>query len=153
MWIVQLALRRPYTFLVAAIALLLMTPLVLLRTPTDIFPNINIPVVSVIWQYAGMSAQEIEQRILYVHERSLSATVNDIEHIESNAYNGVGIIKVFLQEGASVDGAVAQLTAIAQTVTRLMPPGQTPPLILRYNAGTVPVMQYSLTKGCDIVWH
>ncbi len=147
MWIVQLALRRPYTFLVAAIALLLMTPLVLLRTPTDIFPNINIPVVSVIWQYAGMSAQEIEQRILYVHERSLSATVNDIEHIESNAYNGVGIIKVFLQEGASVDGAVAQLTAIAQTVTRLMPPGQTPPLILRYNAGTVPVMQYSLTSS------
>ena len=147
MWIVQLALRRPYTFLVAAIALLLMTPLVLLRTPTDIFPNINIPVVSVIWQYAGMSAQEIEQRILYVHERSLSATVNDIEHLESNAFNGVGIIKVFLQEGASVDGAVAQLTAIAQTVTRLMPPGQTPPLILRYNAGTVPVMQYSLTSS------
>jgi multidrug efflux pump subunit AcrB len=147
MWIVQLALRRPYTFLVAAIALVLMTPLVLLRTPTDIFPNINIPVVSVIWQYAGMSAQEIEQRILYVHERSLSATVNDIEHLESNAFNGVGIIKVFLQEGASVDGAVAQLTAIAQTVTRLMPPGQTPPLILRYNAGTVPVMQYSLTSS------
>ena len=120
MWIVQLALRRPYTFLVAAIALLLLTPLVLLRTPTDIFPNINIPVVSVIWQYAGMSAQEIEQRILYVHERSLSATVNDIEHLESNSFNGVGIIKVFLHEGASVDGAVAQLTAIAQTVTRLM---------------------------------
>ena len=147
MWIVQLALRRPYTFLVAAIALLLLTPLVLLRTPTDIFPNINIPVVSVIWQYAGMSAQEIEQRILYVHERSLSATVNDIEHLESNSFNGVGIIKVFLHEGASVDGAVAQLTAIAQTVTRLMPPGQTPPLIIRYNAGTVPVMQYSLTSS------
>jgi multidrug efflux pump subunit AcrB len=146
MWIVQLALRRPYTFVVAALALLLLTPFVLLRTPTDIFPSINIPVVSVIWQYAGLSAHEIEQRILYVHERSLSATVNDIERVESNSYNGVGIIKVFLREGASVDGAVAQITAVAQTVTRLMPPGQTPPLVIRYSASTVPVLQYSLTS-------
>ena len=147
MWIVQLALRRPYTFVVAALALLLLTPFVLLRTPTDIFPSINIPVVSVIWQYAGLSAQEIEQRILYIHERSLSATVNDIEHVESNSYNGVGIIKVFLRDGASVDGAVAQITAVAQTVTRLMPPGQTPPLVIRYSASTVPVLQYSLTSN------
>jgi multidrug efflux pump subunit AcrB len=147
MWIVQLALRRPYTFVVAALALLLLTPFILLRTPTDIFPSINIPVVSVIWQYAGLSAQEIEQRILYVHERSLSATVNDIEHVESNSYNGVGIIKVFLRDGASVDGAVAQITAVAQTVTRLMPPGQTPPLVIRYSASTVPVLQYSLTSN------
>ncbi len=146
MWIVRLALRRPYTFVVAALALLLLTPFVLLRTPTDIFPSINIPVVSVIWQYAGLNAQEIEQRILYVHERSLSATVNDIEHIESNSYSGVGIIKVFLREGASVDGAVAQITAVAQTVTRLMPPGQTPPLVIRYSASTVPVLQYSITS-------
>jgi len=146
MWIVRLALRRPYTFVVAALALLLLTPLVLLRTPTDIFPSINIPVVSVIWQYAGLNAQEIEQRILYVHERSLSATVNDIEHIESNSYSGVGIIKVFLRDGASVDGAVAQITAVAQTVTRLMPPGQTPPLVIRYSASTVPVLQYSITS-------
>lgn len=147
MWIVQLALRRPYTFVVAALGLLLLTPFILLRTPTDIFPSINIPVVSVIWQYAGLSAQEIEQRILYVHERSLSATVNDIEHVESNSYNGVGIIKVFLRDGASVDGAVAQITAVAQTVTRLMPPGQTPPLVIRYSASTVPVLQYSLTSN------
>ena len=147
MWIVQLALRRPYTFVVAALALLLLTPFILLRTPTDIFPSINIPVVSVIWQYAGLSAQEIEQRILYIHERSLSATVNDIEHVESNSYNGVGIIKVFLRDGASVDGAVAQITAVAQTVTRLMPPGQTPPLVIRYSASTVPVLQYSLTSS------
>jgi multidrug efflux pump subunit AcrB len=146
MWIVQLALRRPYTFVVAALGLLLLTPFILLRTPTDIFPSINIPVVSVIWQYAGLSAHEIEQRILYVHERSLSATVNDIEHVESNSFNGVGIIKVFLREGASVDGAVAQITAVAQTVTRLMPPGQTPPLVIRYSASTVPVLQYSLTS-------
>jgi multidrug efflux pump subunit AcrB len=146
MWIVRLALRRPYTFVVAAIVLVLLTPFILLRTPTDIFPNINIPVVSVIWQYAGLDAQEIEQRILYNHERSLSATVNDIEHIESNSYNGVGIIKVFLQQGASVDAGVAQITAVAQTILRQMPPGQTPPLIIRYNASTVPILQYSVTS-------
>ncbi|KAB2668822.1 MAG: efflux RND transporter permease subunit, partial [Verrucomicrobia bacterium] len=123
MWIVRLALRRPYTFVVAALVLVLLTPLLLLRTPTDIFPSINIPVVSIIWQYAGLSAQEIEQRIIYNHERSLTATVNDIEHVESNAYNGVGVIKVFLRPGASVDAGVAQITAIAQTILRQMPPG------------------------------
>jgi multidrug efflux pump subunit AcrB len=146
MWIVRLALRRPYTFVVAALLLLLVTPFVLLRTPTDIFPNIDIPVISVIWQYAGLDAQEIEQRLLYNHERSLSATVNDIEHIESNAYNGVGIIKVFLQQGASVDAGVAQITAVAQTILRQMPPGQTPPLVIRYSASTVPILQYSITS-------
>jgi multidrug efflux pump subunit AcrB len=146
MWIVRLALRRPYTFVVAALVLLLLTPFVLMRTPTDIFPAINIPVVSVIWQYAGLNATEIEQRILYNHERSLSATVNDIEHIESNAYNGVGVIKVFLQPGASVDAGVAQITAIAQTILRQLPPGQTPPLVIRYNASTVPILQYSITS-------
>ena len=92
MWIVKLALRRPYTFVVAALLLLLATPLVLLRTPIDIFPAIEIPVISVVWQYAGLSAQEVEQRLVYLHERALSATVNDIDHIESTAYNGVGII-------------------------------------------------------------
>jgi multidrug efflux pump subunit AcrB len=147
MWIVRLALRRPYTFVVASLVLLLLTPLVLLRTPTDIFPSINIPVISVIWQYSGLSAQEIEQRILYNHERSLSATVNDIEHVESTAYPGVGIIKVFLREGASVDAGVAQITAIAQTILRQMPPGQTPPLVIRYNASTVPILQYGLSSA------
>src|SRR5438552_3729371 len=146
MWIVKLALRRPYTFVVAALLLLLLTPFVLLRTPTDIFPNIEIPVISVIWQYAGLSAQEIEQRIIYTHERTLTATVNDIEHIESNSYNGVGVIKVFLHQGASVDEGVAQITAVAQTILRLLPPGQTPPLIIRYNASTVPILQYSLSS-------
>ncbi len=144
MWIVRLALSRPYTFVVAALVLLLLTPFVLLRTPTDVFPSINIPVISVIWQYQGLSAQEIEQRILYNHERSLSATVNDIEHVESTAYNGVGIIKVFLQEGASVDAGVSQITAVAQTILRQMPPGQTPPLVIRYNASAVPILQYGL---------
>ncbi|HZQ46196.1 MAG TPA: efflux RND transporter permease subunit, partial [Verrucomicrobiae bacterium] len=129
MWIVALALRRPYTFVVCAILLILLTPLILLRTPTDIFPAIDIPVVSIIWQYTGLDAQEIEQRIVYNHERALTTTVNDVEHVESTSYNGVGIIKVFLQPGASVDAGVAQITAVAQTILRQMPPGQTPPLI------------------------
>ncbi|HWF17903.1 MAG TPA: efflux RND transporter permease subunit, partial [Verrucomicrobiae bacterium] len=146
MWIVRLALRRPYTFVVAALVLVLLTPLVLLRTPTDIFPSIDIPVVSVIWQYVGLDAQEIEQRMIYNHERSLSTTVNDIEHMESTSYNGVGIIKVFLQPGSSVDAGVAQITAIAQTILKQMPPGATPPLIIRYNASTVPILQYSVTS-------
>ncbi|MFM8338206.1 MAG: efflux RND transporter permease subunit [Opitutaceae bacterium] len=147
MWIVRLALRRPYTFVVAALVLVLLSPFILLRTSTDIFPGINIPVISVVWQYAGLSAQEIEQRIIYNHERSMSASVNDIEHIESNAYNGVGVIKVFLQPGASVDAGVAQITAIAQTILRQLPPGQTPPLIIRYNASTVPILQYAISSG------
>ena len=146
MWIVALALRRPYTFVVAAIVLLLLSPIVLLRTPTDIFPSIDIPVVSVIWQYAGLNAEEIEKRIVYNHERSLSATVNDIEHIESNSYNGVGIIKVFFHPGASVDAGVSQITAVAQTILRQMPPGQTPPLVIRYTASNVPILQYSLSS-------
>src|SRR5881394_1704612 len=146
MWIVRLALRRPYTFVVAALVLLLLTPFVLLNTPTDIFPAINIPVISVIWQYTGLDAQEVEQRIVYNHERSLSATVNDIEHIESSSYNGVGVIKVFLQPGASVDAGVAQITAVAQTILRLLPPGQQPPLIIRYNASTVPILQYGVSS-------
>jgi CzcA family heavy metal efflux pump len=146
MWIVRLALRRPYTFVVGALVLLLLTPFILLRTPTDIFPTINIPVISVIWQYAGLDAQEIEERIVYAHERALSATVNDIEHIESSSFNGIGVIKVFLQPGASVDAGVAQITAIAQTILRLLPPGQQPPLVIRYNASTVPILQYSVSS-------
>jgi multidrug efflux pump subunit AcrB len=146
MWIVALALRRPYTFVVCAIVLLLMTPLVLWRTPTDIFPNIDIPVISVIWQYVGLDAKGIEQRLVYVHERAMTATVNDIEHMESTSYTGMGVIKVFLQPGASVDAGVAQITAVAQTVLKQMPPGQTPPLIIRYNASTVPILQYSVTS-------
>ena len=103
MWIVLLALNRPYTFVVAALLLVLMTPLILLRTPTDIFPAINIPVVSIIWQYAGLDAQQFEQRITYAHERVVGVTVNNVEHIESTSYNGIGVVKVFLQPGASVN--------------------------------------------------
>jgi multidrug efflux pump subunit AcrB len=146
MWIVRLALNRPYTFVVAALVLLLLTPLVLLRTPTDIFPSINIPVVSIVWNYAGLDAQDMEQRFNYAQERSLTTTVNDIEHTESNAYNGIGIIKVFFREGSSVDAGVAQVTAIAQTVIRSLPPGTVPPLIIRYSASTVPILQYSISS-------
>ena len=146
MWIVKLALRRPYTFVVATLVLLLLTPFVLLRTPTDIFPEINIPVVSVVWTYNGLNAREIEQRIVYTSERQISTVVNDIEHIESTSYNGAGVIKVFFQPGASVSDGVAQITAGAQTVLRFLPPGITPPFIIRYNASSVPILQYSLAS-------
>ena len=149
MWIVRLALRRPYTFVVAAILLLLLAPFVLLRTPTDIFPNIDIPIVTVIWQYSGLDAQEIEQRMVYNSERPLTTTVNNIEHIESNSYNGIGVIKVFFHPGASASAAVAEITAISQTVLRSLPPGATPPLIIRYNASTVPILQYGIS-GKDL---
>jgi multidrug efflux pump subunit AcrB len=145
-WIVKLALSRPYTFVVAALVLLLLTPLVLLRTPTDIFPQINIPVVSVVWWYNGLSAREMEERIVYNHERMISTLVNDIEHIESTSYKGAGVIKVFLQPDASVDAGVAQITASGQTILRLLPPGSTPPFIIRYNAASVPILQYSLAS-------
>ncbi len=146
MWIVKLALRRPYTFVVAALVLLLLTPFVLVRTPTDIFPSIDIPVVSVVWMYNGLNAREVEQRIVYNHERMISTLVNDIEHIESTAYNGAGVIKVFLQPGSSVPEGVAQITATGQAILRLLPPGMTPPFIIRYNASTVPILQYSLAS-------
>src|SRR5208337_2814479 len=131
------ALRRPYTFVVAALVLLIVGPLVIFRTPTDIFPAINIPVVSVLWNYTGLNAVEMDQRMVYNEERALTTTVNNIEHIESTSYNGVGVIKVFFRQGTSVDAGVAQVTAISQTVLRSMPPGTTPPLIIQYNASTV----------------
>src|SRR3954464_9662254 len=146
MWIVLLALRRPLTFVVAALLLLLITPFILLRTPTDIFPSINIPVVSVVWQYPGLNAQEMEQRIIYANERAMSITVNDIEHLESTSYNGIGVIKVYLQPSASVSAAVSQITSIAQTAIRQMPPGTQPPLVIQYSASTVPILQYSFSS-------
>src|SRR5580658_10451205 len=146
MWIVRLALNRPYTFVVAALLLVLLTPLILWRTPTDIFPSIDIPVISIVWNYGGLDSQQFEQRLTYVNERVLTVTVNNIEHTESTTYNGIAVIKVFLQPGASVDAAVAQITAVAQTVLRQMPPGTTPPLIIQYNASTVPILQYSFSS-------
>jgi multidrug efflux pump subunit AcrB len=146
MWIVSLALRRPYTFVVAALLLLLLTPFVLLRTPTDIFPAIDIPVVSIIWSYTGLTEKDMEERIIYTEERALTTTVNNIQHIESTSYFGVGVIKVFFQQGASPDGGVAQVTAVSQTILKQLPIGATPPLILEYNASTVPILQYAISS-------
>jgi hypothetical protein len=145
MWIVQLALRRPYTFIVAGLLLLIVSPLVILRTPTDIFPNINIPVVSIVWQYTGMPPTEFAGRITSVYERALTTTVNDIEHIESQSFNGVWVIKVFFQPSAKIEAALAQVTAIAQTITRQTPAGVTPPLVITYNASSVPILQLGLS--------
>ena len=146
--IVRVALRRPYTFVVLALLLLLIGPLVALRTPTDIFPDIRIPVIAVVWQYTGLPPDEMSGRITTLFQRSLTTTVNDIEHIEANSYTGSGIIKVFFQPGVDIAVANAQVTAISQTVLRQMPLGTTPPLILNYNASTVPILQLALSgKG------
>jgi multidrug efflux pump subunit AcrB len=146
MWIVRLALNRPYTFVVAALLLLLMTPFVLTKTPTDIFPSINIPVVSVIWQYTGLPADQIAQRIIYSEERALTTTVDNIEHIESTSYDSQGVIKVFFQPGVNPSTAVAQLTAVSQTILKQLPPGTTPPLILQYSASTVSILQFGISS-------
>jgi multidrug efflux pump subunit AcrB len=146
MWIVRLALSRPYTFVVAALLLLLMTPFVLTKTPTDIFPAINIPVVSVIWQYTGLPADQIAQRIIYSEERALTTTVDNIEHIESTSYDSQGVIKVFFQPGVNPSTAVAQLTAVSQTILKQLPPGTTPPLILQYSASTVSILQFGISS-------
>jgi len=123
-----------------------LTPFVLLQTPTDIFPSINIPVVSIIWQYTGLSAKEIEQRMVYTDERALTTTVNNIEHIESTSYDGVAVIKVFFHQGVSPDAGVAQIAAESQTILKQLPPGTTPPLIIQYNASTVPILQYGISS-------
>ncbi len=144
MWIVRLALRRPYTFAVFALLLLILGAYSILTMPTDIFPNINIPVVTVVWQYTGLSAQEVANRIVTNSERGLTSTVNDIEHIESQSLNGIGVIKVFFQPHANIGTAVAQVTAICQVQLRQLPPGTTPPFIIQYNASSVPVLQIGL---------
>ncbi len=146
MWIVQLALRRPYTFIVLALLILIVGPLSILRMPVDIFPNINIPVVSVIWRYTGLSTREMEGRIVSNFERAMSATVNDIERIESQTYNGIGVVKVFFHGGANIPASLAQIIAIAQTVMGGYPQGTTAPLILTYNASTVPILQLALSS-------
>ena len=146
MWIIRLALKRPYTFVVAALLLLLITPFVLLRTPTDIFPAINIPVVSVIWSYTGLPADQIAQRMVYTQERALTTTVNNIEHIESTSYDSIGVIKIYFQPGVQISTAVAQLTAVSQTILRQLPPGTTPPLIIQYDASTVPILQFGISS-------
>ena len=146
MWIVQVALRRPYTFLVMALLILLATPLVLLKMPTDIFPEINIPVISIVWTYAGLSAQEIGQRISAVNERALTTTVNDIEHVESQSLAGLSIIKIFFQPNANIPTAIAQVVAVEQSQLRQLPPGALPPQVLKYSASAIPVIQLGLSS-------
>src|ERR1700684_3287125 len=146
MWIVALALRRPYTFIVMALVIILLTPITILRTPTDIFPNIDIPVVSVVWFYTGLSPQDMADRIVANSERGITTTVNDIEHMESQSVNGLGVIKVFFRPGTNVQGAIAQITAICQTTVRSLPPGTTPPLIISYSASTTPIIQLGLSS-------
>jgi CzcA family heavy metal efflux pump len=145
MWIVRVALNRPYTFIVLALLILILSPVVILRTPTDIFPNINIPVVAVAWTYTGLSPEETEGRITSVYERALTTTVDNIEHIESTTINGTAIVKIYLQPTASVDRANAQVTAVSQTLLRQLPPGALPPLILNYSASTVPILQLGIS--------
>jgi CzcA family heavy metal efflux pump len=146
MWIVALALRRPYTFIVMALVIIILTPITILRTPTDIFPDIDIPVVSVVWFYSGMSPQDMADRIVANSERSITTTVNDIEHMESQSVYGLGVIKVFFRPGTNVQGAIAQITAIGQTTVRSLPVGTTPPLIISYSASTTPIIQLGLSS-------
>jgi CzcA family heavy metal efflux pump len=145
MWIVRVALDRPYTFIVLALLILILSPIVILRTPTDIFPNINIPVIAVAWQYTGLNPEELEGRLTSVYERVLTTTVDNIEHIESTTVNGQAIVKIFLQPGASLETANAQVTAISQNILRQLPPGTLPPLIINYSASSVPILQLGLS--------
>ena len=148
MWIVQLALRRPYTFVVMAILILIMGVVSIFSTPTDIFPNINIPVVSIIWTFNGLVPKDMSDRIVSVTERNLTTVVDNIEHVESQSLYGIAVVKVFLQPNASLDRAIAQITSSSQTQLRLLPQGTTPPLIIAYSASSVPVLQMALSgKG------
>jgi multidrug efflux pump subunit AcrB len=146
MWIVEVALRRPYTFLVMALLILLATPLVLTKMATDIFPEINIPVISIVWTYTGLSAQDIGQRITAVNERSLTTTVNDIEHIESESLAGFSIIKIFFQPNANIPTAISQVVAVEQSQLRQLPPGILPPLVIKYSASSIPIIQLGLSS-------
>jgi multidrug efflux pump subunit AcrB len=148
MWIVKLALKRPYTFVVLAILIFIFGGLAIVSTPTDIFPNIDIPVVSIIWNYNGLDPQDISDRIVSITERNLTTTVDNIAHIESQSYYGIAVVKVFFQPSVSIDKAIAQITSNSQTQLRQLPAGTTPPLIITYSASTVPILQLALAgKG------
>jgi multidrug efflux pump subunit AcrB len=142
--LVRIALRLPYTFVVLALLILIAGGLAAIRTPIDIFPEIRIPVIATVWQYTGLPPDELSGRIVTPFERVLTTTVNDIEHIEASSYNGIGIVKIFFQPSADIRTANAQVTAVSQTILKQMPPGSTPPLILNYNASTVPILQLAL---------
>ncbi len=144
MWLVRIALKRPYTFIVMAMLIVIIGVVSLTRMPTDIFPDIDIPVITAVWAYTGLPPEEMERRIVTNYERALTTTVNDIEHIESQSLTGMAVVKIFFQPGADIDAATAQVTAISQTVIRSMPPGAAPPLVIRYSASNVPVLQLGL---------
>ena len=139
--LVRIALSRPYTFVVLALLLLIIGPLAALRTPTDIFPEIRIPVIGVVWQYTGLPPEQMAGRITTQFQRILTTTVNDIEHMTANSYNGFGVVKIFFQPNVDIRTANAQVTAVSQTIIKQLPPGATPPLILNYSASTVPILQ------------
>ncbi len=146
MWIVALALRRPYTFVVMALLIIILSPIVIFETPTDIFPDINIPVISVVWNYTGLSPQDMANRITTNTERGLTTLVNDIEHIESQSLNGVAVVKIYFRPTANIPTALAQVTAISQTALRALPPGTTAPLVIQYSASSVPILQIGLSS-------
>src|SRR5271166_1428704 len=146
MWIVRLALRRPYTFVVVAVLIAILGGAAIITMPVDIFPYIDIPVVSVVWTYGGLSPEEMEKRMVTVFERAMTTTVNDIEHIESQSYTGVSVTRVYFQPNAKVELALSQVTAIAQTLLRTFPPGTTPPSIIKYDASSVPILQLGLAS-------
>jgi len=143
--IVRIALRRPYTFVVLALVIMIIGPLSAMRMPVDIFPDIRIPVIAVIWTYTGLPPDQMAGRVLTQSQRGMTTTVNDIEHIEATAYNGLGIIKLFFQPNVDIRTANAQVTAAVQSQVRQMPPNMTPPGILNYNASTVPIVQLALS--------
>src|SRR6266481_4827666 len=143
--IVRIALSRPYTFVVMAMLIVLFGVTAAIKTPTDIFPNIGIPVVAVVWTYNGLLPNDMSGRVIYYYERTLSAQVGDIEHIESQSLNSYGVVKIFFQKGVNIRTALAQVTAVSQTVLKLLPPGITPPYVLSYNAATVPILQLALS--------
>src|SRR3954464_15288313 len=145
MWIVHLALRRPYTFVVFSVLILILGCITAIVTPKDIFPYIDIPVVSIVWTYNGLPPDDMEKRVVTICERAMTTTVNDIEHIESQSYSGVAIIKVYFQPKAKVELAISQVSSIVQTVLRVLPPGIFPPAILKYDASSVPVLQLGLS--------
>ncbi|HUB83702.1 MAG TPA: efflux RND transporter permease subunit [Bryobacteraceae bacterium] len=144
MWIVRLALRRPYTFVVVAVLIAILGGAAIITMPVDIFPYIDIPVVSIVWSYSGLPPEEMEKRMVTVFERAMTTTVNDIEHIESQSYSGVSVTRVYFQPNAKIDLALSQVTAISQTLLRIFPPGTTPPIILKYDASSVPILQLGL---------
>jgi len=145
MWIVRLALRRPYTFVVLALLLMVVGPIAVLNTPTDVFPNIDIPVIAMVWHYTGFSAEEMANRITTRSERSITTTVNNVEHIESQSLDGISVIKIFFQPNVDIGNAVAQVTAIGQAQVAQLPPGTNPPFIIQYNASSVPILQLGLS--------